>query len=612
MAFRVTARTLLQLGAELISSDAIAFYELIKNAFDAGSERVQLHVVIRIPYDDYQALSHKLSLAAEITMTDKNVFDHTKEKLLSNIDSWFPRDSALLKCRVLEVDSLEALCETLLDQIRNEMLLSVDSAAPGASRLKGLVSETDSLKALREAQLGANYISVIDKGEGMSLQDLDDIFLTIGTRSRLKQRERQQSSEQGKEGNISRPILGEKGIGRLSAMRLGQKLRVKTSRKGERCWNLLEIDWSMFSHDSDALIDEVEVSPRLGEGKDNPDESGTAIRISGLESSWTKSRLEDIAKTEFSKLIDPFAPQTRNPITVKYNGEALYIPPLDRLLFEHAHAFMQADFTIGTDGQPSLVGRIDYRRKHREKAIELQGAHLFSTSHSSNATLQRLGPFSVCFYWYNRQLLKAIDGIGELKQVRDLQAAWAGGLMLYRDGFRVNPYGSPEDDWLDLDKKAFASGGYKVNRRQIIGKVDISSAGNPSLLDQTNREGIRDCDEKRAMVRLLQHILSEEFKTFLEAVDKETQPTLPQSFADLEERVEVQEKKLTDNLQELIRRHPQIERETAIVGSIRETMDEVRTLMDEASRLAKSFEKGGSQMSHLAGLGLMVEVVAHG
>ena len=36
--FTVTARTVLELGAELISSDVIAFYELIKNGFDAGSK----------------------------------------------------------------------------------------------------------------------------------------------------------------------------------------------------------------------------------------------------------------------------------------------------------------------------------------------------------------------------------------------------------------------------------------------------------------------------------------------------------------------------------------------------------------------------------------------
>jgi hypothetical protein len=37
LGFRVNARTVLELGSELISSDIIAFYELIKNAFDAGS-----------------------------------------------------------------------------------------------------------------------------------------------------------------------------------------------------------------------------------------------------------------------------------------------------------------------------------------------------------------------------------------------------------------------------------------------------------------------------------------------------------------------------------------------------------------------------------------------
>ena len=35
--FTVTARTVLELGSELISSDVIAFYELIKNGFDAQS-----------------------------------------------------------------------------------------------------------------------------------------------------------------------------------------------------------------------------------------------------------------------------------------------------------------------------------------------------------------------------------------------------------------------------------------------------------------------------------------------------------------------------------------------------------------------------------------------
>src|SRR5205823_6627238 len=100
--------------------------------------------------------------------------------------------------------------------------------------------------------------------------------------------------------------------------------------------------------------------------------------------------------------------------------------------------------------------------------------------------------------------------IGTLTQVRQQQAQWAGGLALYRDGFRVHPYGGPDDDWLDLDRKALASGGYKVNRRQLIGRVSISARQNPLLVDQTNREGLRDCPEKRALVKILKHLLEVE------------------------------------------------------------------------------------------------------
>ncbi len=43
MPFKVTARTILQLGGELISSDGIAFYELIKNAFDVRTAGANAH-----------------------------------------------------------------------------------------------------------------------------------------------------------------------------------------------------------------------------------------------------------------------------------------------------------------------------------------------------------------------------------------------------------------------------------------------------------------------------------------------------------------------------------------------------------------------------------------
>src|SRR4051794_25727793 len=58
--FEISARTVLQLGGELISSDGVAFYELIKNAVDAGSEEVQVDVTSRLPYDSIQEARESL------------------------------------------------------------------------------------------------------------------------------------------------------------------------------------------------------------------------------------------------------------------------------------------------------------------------------------------------------------------------------------------------------------------------------------------------------------------------------------------------------------------------------------------------------------------------
>ncbi|MFW1678288.1 hypothetical protein ACFVYJ_10985 [Pontibacter sp. JAM-7] len=44
VAFKVSARALRHLGAELITSDDIALYELIKNSFDAKSENVTIKI----------------------------------------------------------------------------------------------------------------------------------------------------------------------------------------------------------------------------------------------------------------------------------------------------------------------------------------------------------------------------------------------------------------------------------------------------------------------------------------------------------------------------------------------------------------------------------------
>ncbi|WP_206361195.1 hypothetical protein, partial [Pseudomonas viridiflava] len=83
------------------------------------------------------------------------------------------------------------------------------------------------------------------------------------------------------------------------------------------------------------------------------------------------------------------------------------------------------------------------------------------------------------------------------------------------------PYGSPADDWLDLDTNALSASQYKLNRSQVIGYLKIGKENNPELHDQTNREGFRDTPEKEALRRLLRHVFITECRRYLESVDKQ-------------------------------------------------------------------------------------------
>lgn len=551
MPFRVAARTILQLGSELISSDGVAFYELIKNSFDARTKSgVLVDVVIRIPHRSIRAL--------------KEAIENSNESLHS---------------------------------IKQRATTQIDHSAPRASSVRDRIEASESRQALTRVLEGANYIEIADTGEGMSLSDLENVYLTVGTKSRFQQRRHNDSD---------RPILGEKGLGRLAVMRLGMKLRVTTSRKGERHWNVLTVDWKEFEAADADMLDDIAVAPREGREKNDPQESGTTLRIADLTSEWTYEKLRNIAREEFSRITDPFgAPRVK--VFFDFNDQPVPIDRIPKLLFEHADAHLVVD--VGSfDGQWEVRGEIEYLLRKRKKPLHFGQDHLLNIGGLQSVhEMEQLGPFSVMCHWFNRRRLTAIEGIGDLKAVKKLVEQWGGGLMLFRDGFRVHPYGGPEDDWLQLDPIAFKSRGYKVNRKQIIGKVDITSRANPHLLDQTNREGLRDNLEKDALVSILQTIMSE-LRTFVTSVDDELRQREALDFDSLDSRVSTARDDLDDTAEELAAKYPA---ERRIVSRIKAASAEIKEIVDQARELAQGLESRQGELVHLAGIGLMVEIVAH-
>src|SRR5262249_55715528 len=157
-----------------------------------------------------------------------------------------------------------------------------------------------------------------------------------------------------------------------------------------------------------------------------------------------------IATDEFSRFTDPFDKKPRFPISLRFNDQTVVIPRFDEILFENSHAYVHAEFTVGPD-KAELAGKITYSLRSKENTFRVNLAELVSIPGPDLEPLKSLGPLKVCFYWFNRRIMTEIEGIGDKRRVQELVNRWSGGLMVFRDGFRVKPYGSPDDDWLDLD-----------------------------------------------------------------------------------------------------------------------------------------------------------------
>ncbi|TAM79691.1 MAG: hypothetical protein EPN47_17995 [Acidobacteria bacterium] len=381
---------------------------------------------------------------------------------------------------------------------------------------------------------------------------------------------------------------------------------MKSTTQDDLYWNVLEVNWAAFAESLDALIEDIPLAPHRGKRKSERSIQGTVIHISALSGEWRKETLEEAAERELARLNDPFSPEKRFRITLQFNGELVAVPPISTLLFEHADADLDAQVSKNSSGRFQLTGTMNYRLRQKRSPIHIEEDHLLNLA-GLQSPYELLGGFSVRLYWFNRQRLRAIEGIGDIEHVRRLVDQWGGGLMLYRDGFRVHPYGGPSDDWLELDPRAFRAKGYKVNRKQIIGKVDIGRRSNPYLLDQTSREGLRDTPEKLALVAILQSILTN-FRTFLDRVDATLKEQQRQSFEALEERASETDDELRRTLATFAKKYPA---ERRLTDTIFDLSTQLNELIAQGKILAANYENRQSQLVHLAGVGLMVEVVAH-
>jgi len=391
---------------------------------------------------------------------------------------------------------------------------------------------------------------IIDNGCGMTSETIVKHWMTIGTNDKLV-------NERTKGKN--RIKSGAKGIGRFALNRLGRKAEMITFTDSKGGW-LWSVDWLSFERanvlsDIKATLDPISI-----------EEAKRKISNFGLDrlpiTDWFVEKCFHGTILCISDLIDEWEETNLNSLQKN----------LENLIPEHVHSvfrlylFNMQDLTWGGKINPAEYDEFDYkvtakyeggrtinvniernelnvslletnysrvftRKDMQKEPYRIEDFHKKTVGHVLTVNdnvkqelLDKVGSFTFSFYFIKNSTQDERDKDGLKKYPYNIvdssyRKAWLskfGGVRIFRDDFRVRPYGENGNDWLDLGRRQAQSpggtgqklGGYRIRPNQIAGVVNISRINNPSFEDKSSREGIQENDAFALFKNLLLKIIS--------------------------------------------------------------------------------------------------------
>jgi anti-sigma regulatory factor (Ser/Thr protein kinase) len=349
-----------------------------------------------------------------------------------------------------------------------------------------------------------NEIVIEDSGLGMDFETVTGIWLEPGTDYRVRQREAGELTPKG------RMPLGEKGVGRFAAHKLGHKVTLIT-RKAKRQEVLVEIDWEADFEGKKYLADvPVTVTTRKPHHFKGT-KTGTRIEIKNLRNEWDRGMVRNLARS-INSIASPFRgkgdfhPKLILTTHKEWLKDLLDVRRLLKYSLFQAHCDLKASrlsyeyqFTPypamqRVEPRSASHSDINITRRNKEsrksEIIDLEKHHV--------------GPIHLDLYIFDREpnilALSEVADIKGLKQFLDE----SGGVRVYRDGIRVYDYAEQDNDWLNLDARRVNVPTARISNNLIAGAVSLSLKDSVDLkeerglIEKTNREGFVDNPDFRA------------------------------------------------------------------------------------------------------------------
>jgi len=328
-----------------------------------------------------------------------------------------------------------------------------------------------------------NSIIIADNGKGMSKDDLSEKWFSVAYSAKKDNTEDDNLKRDSHLNNLKskRFYAGAKGVGRFSCDRLGSKLELITSKISSNQTYKVEVDWNEFEIDAKQSFGSIDI-PFEETSNSNifPKSSanGTILKIENLNSSWNKEKLTNLRRS-LEKLINPFSKQ--NDFSIEIDATDI----LDETLFE--------DTNLKINGiiDNTILKILDLKTTHIDlkvkddlittKIID-RGTLIYHIEEKNNynALIDNL---EINLYFLNHSAKI------NFTKLMDIEPVKYGNVFLFKNGFRVQPYGNPGDDSWELDIRKQQGYNRFLGTRDLFGSVELITDNFNEFKEVSSRDG---------------------------------------------------------------------------------------------------------------------------
>lgn len=331
-------------------------------------------------------------------------------------------------------------------------------------------------------------ITIADNGKGMTYDEIEDKWLFVGYSEKKDiDAEEKQHSYRDK---IKRYYAGAKGIGRFSCDRLGRYMTMMTRSQESSITERIIVDWKKFEKDQKIEFGNIKVSHEVVTSPVSfplNENHGTIIEVTSLndeETPWTRKHLLEL-KRSLEKLINPISETNDFAIEIVCEREK----EEDQRNIENGKGYDRNLVNgILQNSITSIIKlkttQIDVRVDHNiiTTVLSDRGVDIYRIR-EENRDFPLIEDATVSISFLNRAAKY------NFHRIMGVEAVNYGSVFLFRNGFRILPFGETGDDSWGLDFRAQQGYNRYLGSRDLLGRVDIHTEHVDELKEVSSRDG---------------------------------------------------------------------------------------------------------------------------